>query len=337
MKKLSILTILIIAFSSCEDNTKIRPSLTSKGTMKFSSIDHISSLTNKIPEMTKEELDSWEKENSFISYRSIINEANKEWELVSSEDEKTSFLEKYGDILTINDGLLIPSISILMYQSIVNREGIYETDGYLNKVIGDFIVSAKKEDYRKIVDVNSEFLIDVKGIENSGLKMTRLTGMESNSDARTNGTCSTIMEATYFDNHSKCRDDREVYLEVKSYLTYWTNSEGEWRQPRVSIGVAGRYRNYWCNWFSYDTQLEYRSVSFSIIAWTNQNYVGVPTLFTRTPSNKSTTIDHSSLIWDQPIGDPLLNQYVTPSAFTSLHAEASSRGVGYNWAIIDCQ
>ena len=73
------------------------------------------------------------------------------------------------------------------------------------------------------------------------------------------------------------------------------------------------------------------------MAWTLQNGVGIPTLITKAPFGASTSIDQVSLTSDQPIEDPLLNQLITAFPFTSLHAEGSSRGVGYNFAIIDCQ
>nr|HPH45577.1 hypothetical protein [Chryseolinea sp.] len=145
------------------------------------------------------------------------------------------------------------------------------------------------------------------------------------------------MVAEYFDNNRKCSDDRRVYISAKSYIKFSTNFEGDWRQPRVEIKVWGTIRNSWCNWGTYQTQLQYRNVSFSIMAWIRQDGISSPLLYTRSLSDYAPIGDRYDLPWDQPIGNPVLNQVITASAFTTLHAEGSSRGVSGNWAILDCQ
>jgi len=308
--------------------------------MSFISDKQFETITNKIPDMTDQELDNWEKDNSFTSYRTVLEQANEEWKSIVSYEDKTKFLKKYEDILSLQDSTITPFISIFLYQSIVNREGIYETNGFLNRVIGEYIVTMEKKDSQKLrslkaidIDWNEGRVLD----EKNGMRIFKFIGFDSNTNARTNSTCTTYMQAEYYYNPSGCRNDRKAYISAKSYLTLSTKSDGDWRQPRVEILVWGKIRNGWCNWDSYLTLLEYRSVSFEIMAWSNQNGVSIPTLFSRILPDYAPTYEKSTLPWDQAIGDPLLNQLINPSAFNRLHAEGKSRGVDYNWAIIDCR
>jgi hypothetical protein len=339
MKKILTTLLIVSIFISCNeqvlDNQIYQPL---ESSMIFTSHENFEIITNKVSKMSDQELDSWEQENHFVSYRSIINQANIEFNLISTEEEQKVFLKKYNDILTIKDSTLTSRINIHLYQSIVNREGIYETNGYLNKVVGEYILTVRKENYQKIHSINSDnFNQKNEILKKQGISIFKFTGSNINTNARTNATCSTYMEAEYYDNPSGCRNDRRVYISAKSYVTFSAQSDGDWRQPRVELKVWGTIRNGWCNWSDYGTQLEYRSVSFSLMGWIFQNGSATPTSYSINLVDYSTTYDRTSLPWDQPIGDRVLNQAIYPAAFSSLHAEGSSRGVGYNWAIIDCQ
>ena len=336
----------LVAFSifsilaSCNEQMYDSPHRTTflSNVLSFETDEQFDSVTNKILGMTDQELDNWERKNSFVSYRSVFKNANKEWLEVTTTNEQTNFLKKYQDILTLVDSTLKPLIEIYLYQSIVNREGIYRTNGYVNKIIGDYIVSVKENEFLKLNNIKS-IKTDSKNTptHEDGVKIFKFIDSDSNSNLRISTTCEPTMVAEYFDNHRKCSDDRRVYVSAKSYIKFSTNFEGDWRQPRVEIKVWGTIRNSWCNWGNYLTQLQYRNVSFSIMAWIRQDGISSPLLYTRSLTDYAPLGDRSVLTWDQPIGNPVLNQVIAASAFTSLHAEGSSRGVSSNWAVLDCQ
>jgi len=337
MKNISIKIFLFALLVSCNENIEDQDMAESRNIMRFQSISHINSVTSKITTMTDQQLDAWEKENSFLSYRSVLNLAKEEWTKISTLEEQFEFLMRYEDILSIRDSTLIPSITIPTYQSIVNREGIYETNGYLNKVVGDFIVSVPKNDYYKLKTIRSIENAHSDLRKKNELKIVRFTNSSENNEARINGICSSEMKAEYYYNMSGCRDDRKVFLVAKSYLVFSNTYEGDWRQPRVLIEVTASYRNGWCNWWGQtDVPLSYRNVAFTIMAWVTQNGIGVPYLHDVVLENVSETPRYR-LLWDKSIGNSVLNQLITASPFTSFHGEASSRGVNNNWAIIDCQ
>ncbi len=307
--------------------------------------------------MTEKELDEWESVNNFVSYRSILKSANKEWSAITEESQIQAFAKKYNDILTIEASSVSPRIKIRSYQSIVNRAGIYQTSEYLNKVVGGNIYTIQKNESEKL---NLMLPSDpapcqlARKAQRSGIVVNPYVAIlidPCNSGGGGGGpvnpppppppppSCQATNRAEYFLNESGCSDDRLVAIFGISYLLTYTTFEGTWRQPRVKIEVDGKIRlAFWCIWASYKTQLEYRNVSFSIMAYTRQNDVGFPTLFTRSLPDYFQAHEDINLVWDRPIGDAVLNQVITPSAFTSLHAEGKSRGTGVNgWAVIDCR
>ena len=336
MKKIVLLIIIVPLVISCDEQLANQKAKFYQNTMTFKSISDLNSVADKISGMNDFELDNWEKEKSFVSYRSILREAEKEWMKITSQEERSNFLKKYEDILTLTDSTLKPSIDIGLYQAIVNREGIYQTDGSLNKVIGNFIVSVKNDDYKKIENLKS---IDINEqlAKTAGVKIIKYAGGDFNINSRTKSTCSTFVEESYFDNHSKCKDDRRVYVLGKSYLLFSTNFEGDWRQPRVDVEVYGTKRNGFCNWSGYWTVLQYRNVSYSLMAWTVQNGIATPTLISKSIPDNFNENEYTVLKNDIAVGSSVLNQSISASAFTTLHAEGTSRGVSGNWAIVHCQ
>ncbi|HPH45578.1 MAG TPA: hypothetical protein PLJ60_11150 [Chryseolinea sp.] len=337
MKKFIFLIIIIPLFISCDEQLANQEASFCQNTMTFKSINHLNSIADKISGMSDFELDNWEKENSFVSYRSVLREAEKEWITITTQKERSDFLKKYEDILTLTDSTLKPLIDIGLYQSIVNREGIYQTNGSLNKLIGDFIVSVKNDEYKKIENLKS---IDINEQlpKTAGVKIIKYTGDDFNINSRTKSACSTFVQASYFDNHSQCKDDRRVYVLGKSYILFSTNFEGDWRQPRVDIEVYGTKRSgVFCNWSGYWTVLQYRNVSYSIMAWSVQNGIATPTLISKSIPDNFNENEYTVLKNDIAVGSSVLNQSISASAFITLHAEGTSRGVSGNWAVVDCR
>lgn len=289
--------------------------------------------------MSEQELDIWENENSFISYRSVLNEAYQQLDSIDTEDEKATFIDKYGDVLSLQGDQWVPRIEIPLYQSIVNRKGIYETNGYLNKVVGDYIITAKNSDYEKLLSVVSlPDSVNKIYFESEGIKIFRFTGMDSPQQTRSVNPCYQDMTASYFYNRSNCKDDREVYINAKSYISLYSQNEGDYRQPRVKITVWGEERRgTWCNWRKYYTTLAYRNVRFTISAWKIENGVPRVKTYDKFLPDYSPSNDRYNLTWDQPIGDKVLNQAIAANPFIYFHGEASSRGTNNNWAVLECQ
>lgn len=335
MKK--FIPIFVLVVLSCQSENDL---ITSKKleTMSFKNHDDFRSVTEKLTAMSDVELDEWEKSNSFVSFRSVLNTAYKEFDLITTEEQHNQFFKKYSDVLKIDNGSLEPTIKIASQRAFVNREGLYETEGYLNKIIGDYIVSGPLLEYNRLKELKRESQVLGKM---DGLRVYEYTTSKENTNGRTNAACGTNMFASYFRNESNCRNDREVKLYVNSFRDIVTNSSGTYYYPKVQIIVAPHKRSgTFCNWSLYANPTELRNTSFSVRAYQRITFGSTATTsqiitysFTLPYISQNNGID-----WTQTIGDWTFNEPVSAFPFTSLHAEGKSQGVGENgWAIIDCQ
>ncbi len=291
--------------------------------------------------MSELELSNWEVKKDFISYRSVYRKAVQEWDSVSSKEERILFMKEYDDVLFIRDSIIYPRIDVVLYQSLTNRQGIYETEGIVNKIEGDYIISVEKKDVNKLM--HSRDLIDglSAGLEANveGIRYFKFLFSNNQSiSSRINAACSAEITASYFYNQSNCRDDREVYISARSFFTLTTSVFGDKRQPRVEFKVWGKLRTgTFCRWKDYETTLAYQNITFSIMAWEVLNLIPLPKLYSYSLPDYAPTNDRLDLTWNQPIGSQVINLSIVAQPFLSLHAEGSSRGVDNNWAVLDCQ
>jgi len=309
--------------------------------LSFASHEDFKAITEDISKMNDQELDQWEKNQDFVSFRTVLNTAYKESETIQTEKDLSQFLDKYNDILTLEDSILTPSIKIYTHQAITNRDGIYQTGEYLNKIIGDYVVTADKSRLKILKTLNSTDQLQGKI---DGVQIFRYVGpIDQNSIGRTNASCGTNMFASYFKNESGCRNDREVNLFVTSYRNISTNTSSTYYYPKVEIIVQPRKRlGTVCSWTGYDNPTELRNTSFSIYGWQRLSYTSSGT--TSQLALYSFTLPYvynpygNGYKWTQAIGDWTFNEPVGAFPFTTLHAEGKSQGVGVDgWAVIDCR
>src|SRR5690606_17844102 len=189
------------------------------------------------------------------------------------------------------------------------RDGIYKTNGYLNKIVGGTIFTAEEGTYDRLKQIGPNSSEEL--IRQSGIRVTHILPESRSLDARTTRSCSTYESASYFHNESNCRNDRRVHIGAKSYIALSTSYQGDLRQPRVQIEVWGTRRTgTWCNWISYSTMLHYRNVFFTLNAWTMENDVSVLKTFSATLPDTSSPNDYTMLTWDGKIGTGVLNQVI---------------------------
>jgi hypothetical protein len=349
MKKSFGIILVLIVFLSCENERllDVQPADDIAGgndlaVKKFSSHEEFESVLDRIPSMTNQELDAWEATNSFVSYRHILHGARVQWDTIQSLSEQIEFEKRYSDILGVDDSSnLIPVINIEVLQSIVNRKGIYETDGYLNRIIGDWIVTVAKKNASILfsADLDPEALSG-----HSSATIFRYTNSvpENQFLARTAETCATYLEKSYYWNPSGCKDDRMAYVSAQSYIATFNEIDGVYRYPRIKFKVWGTRRsaNPFCNWSDYDTQLEYRNASYSVWAWqritlTSSSSTSQPYFYQATLPANSVELAYN-LTWDRPIGDWTFNEPISASAFSQVNIEGKSRGIDNNWIVVSC-
>ncbi len=338
MKK--ILIILGYLAFACSDEMKLSPSLL-PSMSKFASQSEFDQFVNQFAQLAPEDYNSWQTKQSFSSFRTIMLKAYLELDTISSVNVFNEFLKKYKKIFVVKDSVLVPRIDIPLYQAIANEDGFYETDGFVNKLHGDFVLIAKAESFLRlngldVDDVLRKWLEKNEKPEYLSIFQITNTGNKQNPNEKSNATCTTYETASYFYNQSNCRNDREVVIIAKSYITTTMTSIGDTRQPRVLIEITALKRAAtFCGWYLYTTNIKRANTSFSVMAWSVADYVATPQRFDI--ALPGYTVDSYVISWDYPIGSSLLNQYVEAQPFISVHSEATHRGVNGNWAILDCR
>lgn len=321
---------------SCDRDQVVNP-VAVKDVLVLSSDKEFNSTSDLIVNSSDDKLLSWEQSKGFVSLRTVWKNAMSEVSSSESYDDFLSIAKKYSDISFVKDSALVPFIDIRLYQSIVNRSGLYAEGDRINKVIGEYIISVPINEVSKLSDLSHTSDI-TSLLTNKEFKVFRYTGDSYDESGRKMSSCSTYQEASYYDNPSGCKNDREVYVSARSYTTRSTTWEGDWITPRVELKVWGRIRNNWCNWKNYETQLEYRNASFHIMAFTFQNGVASPVLVSQDAiGDYAPQDDRRDLRWDQQVGERVLNMNFSGNPFIDLHFEGKSRGAGDNYAVLDCR
>jgi hypothetical protein len=225
--------------------------------------------------MTDKELDDWEVKNSFESFRSVFKKAQDEWNSVSNISDTLLILNKYQDILTSENGSLIPTIPIGIYQIICNRQGFYETGGVLNRVSGSRIYSTIKKEANKLLDLDAnakELLVSKYYEEPQKVSLS----------AKTQGVCGFSARASYFDNPSGCKNDRISYTEFIQSSYEYNDSflliDGSvfyrnYKKTAVDIYLWGSKKNGFCGWNDYYmTSFYLRNSFFTVSKFKNISY-----------------------------------------------------------------
>ncbi len=357
MKKFNVYLFLIL-FACNEDTYEVNsPQLAdAENYLVFSTSKEFFNTIEKIGRMTEVELDVWEESNKFISYRTHLNNAQKEWALISDQSQIPLFEDKYKDILKLVNGSLEPYISNNVFRSFVNRNGIYKTDQYLNKVINNIIYTVEHGEIKKLESLSSRLpgcqiarLAAASGI--SSLQYTQenqiIDDECSNPDPNPNPPpvprCYLNMEASYFANSSGCSDDREVYISASSYITPYsglrefdgTFKVAYYKQAYINIKVWGKKRNWLCNWATYATSLEYTVWELEINAHRVLSSDANGTIseirpFIFNPYQLGPSVDREWMDYPVKVGDLTINETIQPYAFTKLKVEGKTRGTGSN-------
>jgi hypothetical protein len=110
MKKLIFFFLSISLIASCNETEELALNMNEVKRLSFASHEDFKAITEDISKMNDQELDQWEKNQDFVSFRTVLNTAYKESETIQTEKDLSQFLDKYNDILTLEDSILTPSI-----------------------------------------------------------------------------------------------------------------------------------------------------------------------------------------------------------------------------------
>ena len=286
------------------------------GMLSFDSKEDFFKTISIIPNMTDEELDAWENKLGFISVRKKQNEFYQKLESYNTEtvteDDIQNLVNEYSDYFEIvQDENGEDEVSYIIdnpiYASIANSSLMYQTSDTVNKVLKNRILMTN---ISHISDLN-------KPKNNKNISEFTYTNTYNKSSSQEKN-------ADYIRNESGCNRDRKVKIKMKTYMYAYNPGYGGVYQYVWDVSVLVRgYRRYGCGaWINYKDPLDYKNVHGVI-------YVEYDT--------ESFSIPAKSLYGRKLYGHKSFTRNSGQGyyGFKKAHGEASSRGVGNNWAIIN--
>lgn len=327
MKRMILFFGLLIAASCVDDVAPEKSPVAMRKEMlqsilEFSDLEEMLAYVNRIAE--DEEAAA---SDGFESFNEVYYRALNEISSITTEEDHERLLAAYSDVLTLVEDEYIPVIDNFIYGSICNRGRLYKSGGYIHKALdSEHLIFTEEE--------NEEALMKIRSLDGLDLDVFRVIRYQKNEQGLTGCGSSMKFEAVYFDNHTRCTDDRRVYIGTQASYT----CAGPSCSVAIESKVWGKKRNSWCNWRGYSTKLYNRNCSLNVRVTLGATDVSFPAIYS----------DYSSLN-DQPLhtlapGILFVNAFqwdgktMPAVTFNSIHLEGSSRGVGTNhWAIIDCK
>jgi hypothetical protein len=102
----------------------------------------------------------------FVSFEDAYNDAVAELSDSSKTESLQKLLIKHSDVIVLDiDSTIRPTIPYSVYMKICNREKIYQTQEFVNKVIGYYVVSTSVENVHLLKSLDS-----IEGLVKAPLK-----------------------------------------------------------------------------------------------------------------------------------------------------------------------
>jgi hypothetical protein len=329
LKKTILILALLITFSCADENVTKTNQVNNKqqNTLKFKDGTTMLAYFDDV-NLRKESSNGRSANIKFESfdkiYKNVLDQLNQAKSIVDHD----SILKVYSDVILLSDSSYSPRLNNALYRTICNRDRLYESGGFIHKVIDDnFIVYTKLQNENGIRQITSLNNLDTAIFKVRKYQDSNLVG----SNGRVSTDCSNSVQAEYFDNRRKCRDDRTVT--IRAYTSYAIS--GNTYTGLAISEVNGRIRNWLCNWNLYETVLSTRNCSFDIRVKINNIDTIVPFAFAdQSPPEERYEI----ILREGSFTDPIVwAGGVQPSVtFTRVRLEATSRGVNGGWAIVNC-
>lgn len=266
------------------------------------------------------------------SFENYYQEFLSKQEKAEDSNQLEQLLDEYKDIVTRHDSMVFPIIQIEMFRLICNKDRIYGSQEYLFKVMDNKnIVIAKKEEYKELAELKT-----IPNPDNKKFEVFVYSGKNNFIEGRIQADCAknSIIETYISDNRS-----------VTVYARVFNSPTGNQIQPVLSAGIYGRTQSWFTGgWSRYSTELSYRRCRFYVSHANASNSSGIlpynDTLTNLIAPDYSGTSDEREhqIYYNHPLCDPFdrVGGQGPSIYFAYIHMEGSSRGVGDNWAIIDC-
>lgn len=334
LNNILLIGIIIFVSTSCEkDNSSASiPEVYSieKTILTFKNDLELHQTMDEINKMTNEEFNSWEAKKKFVSLRSKLDDVYKQindeglnnadafYKIIEANNKWVELvIDEYGETC------LYPKMQDKEYSSVLNTDGVCIVGENALKIMGDYKVTVPKESINELI--RSTSLEEIR--LNKKWEIYRykypISSLKSTNEYE--------LRASYTSNPKGCNNDRRVFIQMvlihddygaKNAISLRTRLTSERKQAIV------------CVWTHYWTSMEAKNVSCSAKCWSGQKeqyYSGsiAPFSMSSNGDDWSTQSTQELFRFDD---NSLVNS--TPE-FITAHGEATSRGVGDNWAILN--
>jgi hypothetical protein len=324
IKKYLVLILAMSFIVGCNDDaTESFQDKKNESILKVESPEEFSTVIEKMLNASNAELEQFEKQKGFTSYRSILNKAYAELVNIESKEGLSTFLTKYKDIVTWEDDQVRPIIRLPLYQRLANEDGFFETHGLFNKVTAEYVYTVNIEDKHLLDDINFEEDIKSKKVTVSNYTFSQ----QNESSARyPDGTCPRSYSQRGVYNPSGCNSDRDLVISVETYQVCGFLHNGTPLCGQV-VGVEAvtSRKNWYCEWYNYVSTVTFQNMSYQL-----DGIEGVFTIPDTYIDENSSFHNFSSVafLFPEPVMSPI-------PGFNQIHIEATSRGLNGIWIVMD--
>ena len=193
------------------------------GVVHFTSSDAFFEEIHHLSNMPDEEFEAWEKENNFLSSRTIVKRLVLEAENIVDEAIKKDFVSKNSKYIKMENGEILSTMNSQVYLSITNADGVFYV-GDTKNVVDDIFVT---------------------GYENESRSVTKFAYCSSSKERLTSDVEYETREAVF--------DDRKVITSARivQYVAY--NEPFTRYALGVEIFIDGKAKGAFGRWKDYNT------------------------------------------------------------------------------------
>jgi hypothetical protein len=309
------------------------------GVLHFGTSDDFFKSVDVVAAMSPRERDAWEERIGFLSQRRLFDQLARQLEAATTEAEYEALLSAHADIAQVDGEELQPRIPAQGYAAIVNRDGLFYAGGILHKVTSELVISSEDG---KVSTIDAVLASLKPGSEDSaslpkGVRVARYTEEAGSANASSVPYGCTDSRTAYHTG-----SDRKLDFTMRTFRYYCAGCCGQYYyQVRAEWQMVGYKKNLLGKWVSYNTTYDYRNVAFEISVPRVTGYDGVKSIFDYAPTYLefapgSSGGEYSSWTVYTWLGDQVQNTTINEPYFVSVKGQATSRGIGDNWAGICC-
>ncbi len=283
-----------------------------------------------VSKMSDEELDKWEQELGFVSLRTMQNKALDELESLEEEGIYSNVITKYSNYIKLKDNAIKRIVDDLIYSSIANQNGVYITGKVINKVIEEELIS---------INIDGENIlnnIDTKKTNGNVVSHTFIAENKSNY-----GTS----KSSHYIRKKNRRNYRRVNINISIiwYGAQFNYITGDWQHTwKLRSHVNGEAWNRWnSSWKEYNTTLSFKYGKGQVYGPValdpfHGGWLYGASLFSAWSKSSGREVKH---LYEYKTINTTYSPYSSrpPSPyFKKVKIWGSSRGVGSEWAKINC-